>query len=71
MVGYIASIGGAYADMGYDLKAGWILRGKGANPAFEMEGRRQQYWAELLGLIVAAAFVLIFGNPILKLHLEH
>ncbi len=60
MVGYIASIGGAYADMGYDLKAGWILRGKGANPAFEMEGRRQQYWAELLGLIVAAAFVLIF-----------
>lgn len=60
MVGYIASIGGAYADMGYDLKAGWILRGKGANPTFEMEGRRQQYWAELLGLIVAAAFVLIF-----------
>jgi len=60
MVGYIASIGGAYADMGYDLKAGWILRGKGANPVFEMEGRRQQYWAELLGLIVAAAFVLIF-----------
>lgn len=60
MVGYIASIGGAYADMGYDLKAGWILRGRGANPAFEMEGRKQQYWAELLGLIVAAVFVLIF-----------
>lgn len=60
MVGYIASIGGAYADMGYDLKAGWILRGKGANPAFEMEGRKQQYWAELLGLIVAAVFVLTF-----------
>jgi len=60
MVGYIASIGGAYADMGYDLKAGWILRGRGANPAFEIDGRRQQYWAELLGLIVAAAFVLIF-----------
>lgn len=60
MVGYVASIGGAFADMGYDLKAGWILRGKGANPAFEMEGRRQQYLAELIGLIVAAAFVLIF-----------
>ena len=60
MVGYLASIGGAFADMGYDLKAGWILRGKGANPAFEMEGRKQQYWAELLGLVVAAAFVLMF-----------
>lgn len=60
MVGYIASIGGAYADMGYDLKAGWILRGKGINPTFEMEGRKQQYWAELLGLVVASVFVLIF-----------
>jgi len=60
MVGYIASIGGAFADMGYDLKAGWILRGKGTNPAFELEGRKQQYWAELLGLIVAAVFVLTF-----------
>lgn len=60
LVGYTASTGPAFADMAYDLKAGWILRGKGANPAFEMEGRRQQYWAEILGLVTAAAFVLIF-----------
>lgn len=60
LVGYTASIGPAFADMDYDLKAGWILRGKGANPAFEMEGRRQQYWAEILGLVTVAAFVLIF-----------
>ncbi|MFZ7101230.1 MAG: OPT/YSL family transporter [Peptococcaceae bacterium] len=53
ITGYAASTGPAFADMGYDLKAGWILRGKGKNPAFELEGRKQQYIAELLGGIVA------------------
>jgi uncharacterized oligopeptide transporter (OPT) family protein len=43
--------------MGYDLKAGWILRGRGSDPEFERAGRRQQYFAELLGFAVAALFV--------------
>jgi len=57
LVGFTAATGPAFADMGYDLKAGWILRGSGSDPEFEREGRRQQYFAELLGFAVAALFV--------------
>lgn len=59
LVGFTAATGPAFADMGYDLKAGWILRGKGADPEYERQGRRQQYFAELLGFVVAATFVLL------------
>jgi uncharacterized oligopeptide transporter (OPT) family protein len=57
LVGFTAATGPAFADMGYDLKAGWVLRGSGSDPAFERAGRRQQYYAELLGFAVAAVFV--------------
>jgi len=57
LVGFTAATGPAFADMGYDLKAGWILRGAGADPVFERQGRRQQYFAELLGFAVAGLFV--------------
>ena len=60
LTGFAASTGPAFADMGYDLKAGWILRGEGADPSFEREGRRQQLIAELVGLAVAAVFVWLF-----------
>jgi uncharacterized oligopeptide transporter (OPT) family protein len=58
LVGFTAATGPAFADMGYDLKAGWIVRGRGADPALERAGRRQQYLAELLGFAVAGVFVL-------------
>src|SRR5690349_19679740 len=35
LVGFSASTGPAFADMGYDLRAGYLLRGEGTNPAFE------------------------------------
>ena len=57
LVGFTAATGPAFADMGYDLKAGWILRGSGTDPEFERAGRRQQYFAELLGFVVAGLFV--------------
>ncbi len=57
LVGFTAATGPAFADMGYDLKAGWILRGRGADPDFERAGRRQQYFAEMLGFAVAGLFV--------------
>jgi uncharacterized oligopeptide transporter (OPT) family protein len=60
LVGYTASTGPAFADMGYDLKTGWILRGAGAHPEFEKAGRRQQYWAEILGFACAIVFLFIF-----------
>lgn len=55
LVGYAASVGPAFADMGYDLKTGWILRGEGKDPEFEMAGKKQQYLAELTGAFMALA----------------
>lgn len=57
LVGFTASTGPAFADMAYDFKAGWILRGKGKNPEFEREGRKQQYIAELISFMVAIIMV--------------
>jgi uncharacterized oligopeptide transporter (OPT) family protein len=62
LVGFAASISPAFADMGYDLKAGWILRGRGTDPGFERAGRRAQLEAELLGIGVAAIAVLLFHS---------
>ena len=59
LVGFTASTGPAFADMGCDLKAGFLLRGDGADPAFERDGRRQQYFAAMFALVVAALTVLV------------
>lgn len=59
LAGYAACTGPAFADMGYDLKTGWILRGKGKNKDFELEGRKQQYLAELMGACVAIVAVFV------------
>jgi uncharacterized oligopeptide transporter (OPT) family protein len=59
LAGFCAATGPAFADMGYDLKAGWQLRGFGADAAFEAEGRKQQLYAALFALVIAAAVVLV------------
>ncbi len=58
LVGYCASTGPAFADMGYDLKAGWILR-RDRRPytEFELAGRREQLKASILGFVVAIGMV--------------
>jgi uncharacterized oligopeptide transporter (OPT) family protein len=53
LVGFAASTGPAFADMGYDLRAGFLLRGEGADPAFELAGRRQQLYAAMLAFLIA------------------
>lgn len=60
LVGYTASTGPAFADLGYDFKAGWLLR-RDATPwhPFEMDGRRQQYLAQLVGFGVALVVVAV------------
>ena len=63
LVGFSASTGPAFADMGCDLKAGFILRGHGADPAFERDGRRQQLYAALYALGIAALVVLV-AHPV-------
>lgn len=62
LVAYTAATGPAFTDMATDLKAGWILRGRGANPEFEKAGRKQQFIAELVGYGVAFAMVLLMAN---------
>lgn len=56
---FSVATGPAFADMGYDLKAGYILRGYGADPAFELEGRKQQLIAALLAFLIAIPVVYI------------
>lgn len=59
LVGYSASTGVAFADMGYDLKTGYILRGNGTDPIFEKEGRKQQLYAAVLAFLVTVAVVFV------------
>ncbi|MCX4734038.1 OPT/YSL family transporter [Streptomyces sp. NBC_01363] len=60
LVGYVSATGPAFADMGYDLKAGWLLR-RDHRPwdPFEREGRRQQFLAALIGFAVALVVVAV------------
>ncbi|TZE82294.1 OPT/YSL family transporter [Calorimonas adulescens] len=58
LVGYTACTGPAFADMGYDLKTGWLLRGEARDVNIELFGRRQQYFAELMGGLVAIVVVI-------------
>jgi uncharacterized oligopeptide transporter (OPT) family protein len=59
LVGFSAATGPAFADMGYDLKAGYMLRNHGTDPAFELDGRRQQLLAAMFAFLVAAGVVLL------------
>jgi uncharacterized oligopeptide transporter (OPT) family protein len=62
LVGFAASTGPAFADMGYDLKAGFMLRGDGADPEFELAGRKQQLYAAMLAFLIAIPTV-YFAHP--------
>ncbi len=59
LVGFVASGGPAFADAGYDLKAGWHLR-QGKSLRFEMQGRWEQTIAALIGFLTAVAIVSLF-----------
>ena len=61
LVGFTAATGPCFSDMAYDLKCGYILRGNGANPELEKEGRKQQFYAELMGFAIAFIMVAIFA----------
>lgn len=62
LVGYTAATGPAFSDVGYDMKAGWILRGHGQDAEFELDGRKQQFISELIGICVAGVMVFLFAN---------
>jgi uncharacterized oligopeptide transporter (OPT) family protein len=52
VAGYILSTGPQFADLGYDLKSGWIIRGRGTDADRERRGRRQQVWLQEVGALV-------------------
>lgn len=58
MVGFIAAGGPAFADAGYDFKAGWLLR-RDRTREMELDGRREQFFAGLVGMVVALGVVAI------------
>ena len=57
LTGFTAATGPAFADMGFDLKAGFILRGYGKDLRAELYGRRIQLFAALLAFIIAIPVV--------------
>ncbi|KDP86867.1 membrane protein [Cupriavidus sp. SK-3] len=60
LVGFSAATGPAFADMGYDLKTGYLLRGEGRDMEAELAGRKQQFFAAMIGFAVAAVVVIVF-----------
>lgn len=56
LVAFAASTGPAFADMGYDLKAGWLLR-SGLSYEEELLGRWHQLLASMLAFGVAIVIV--------------
>jgi uncharacterized oligopeptide transporter (OPT) family protein len=69
LTGYVASTGPCFADMGYDLKTGWIVRGKGTDIAYELDGRRQQMLSQLIGGILAIVITGLLMNMHFRLGL--
>lgn len=62
LTGYISSVGPCFADMGYDLKTGWIIRGRGKDAEYEVFGRKQQVNIEIYGAIIGIIIVMLFAN---------
>lgn len=62
LVAYTSATGPAFSDMAYDLKCGYILRGCGQDSELELEGRKQQYYSEMIGFVVAFVLVAIMAN---------
>lgn len=63
LAGFTAATGPAFADMGYDLKAGTILRA-GHSRRFELDGRREQLYASLIAFAVAIGVVSFSWNSL-------
>ena len=64
MVAFSTATGPAFADMGYDLKTGYILRGNGKNKNFEKHGRKEQYIIGLIAFLVALIIMAAFHNSL-------
>lgn len=67
LAGFSAATGPAFADMGYDLKAGNLLRGRRPElDPYELDGRRQQWFSTLIGFSAALAVVVFSHKALLE-----
>lgn len=67
LAGFSAATGPAFADMGYDLKAGNLLRGRRPElDPYELDGRRQQWFSTLIGFSAALAVVAFSHKALLE-----
>lgn len=57
LTGFSAATGPAFADMGFDLKAGFILRGYGHNLQNELVGRRVQMIVAMMAFVICIPIV--------------
>lgn len=57
VAGFILSTGPQFADLGYDLKSGWIIRGRGHDEARELSGRHQQVVLQQVGALAGIVTV--------------
>tara|TARA_Y100000588_G_scaffold388827_1_gene490000 strand:- start:826 stop:2583 length:1758 start_codon:yes stop_codon:yes gene_type:complete len=55
LVGFCVASGPSFADLGFDLKTGFMIRGYGEDKQMEREGRRLQYFAAMIGFLCAIA----------------
>lgn len=62
LTGFVSSVGPCFADMGYDLKTGWILRGLGEDTEHELYGRKQQVTIEIVGGLIGVLVVVFSMN---------
>lgn len=67
LVGFCVATGPAFADMGFDLKTGFMIRGYGRDLQRERYGRRQQYIAAMTGfacamIVVALSYEFYFSR---------
>lgn len=69
LAGFSAATGPAFADMGYDLKTGHILRGNGQDKEFEIAGRKQQYVTAMIAFGVALLTVIVTYKGYFAQHL--
>ena len=67
LTGYVTCTGPCFADLGYDLKTGWILRRDSKDIFYEMDGRRQQVLATSIGALIGFAVVACFLSVYFKL----
>jgi len=66
LTGYIGSIGLPLNDAGVGFKAGWLVRGKGADKEYEAYGRRQQVIIKQIGAVIGILMAMTFGIMLMR-----